>query len=309
MNDNWIRIVEYGDHPHSKGLQRVTQDAAQGLARGFNSLRSKLARRFGGLPIYVGHPDDPSFAGAPGHADTRAHGWVQALDARSDGLYGQVKWGETGRKLLANAHYKFLSPRWAMRALGQGVFEPVRLLSIGLTNSPNIAGDAIANAETPESETLVFDGVSESLPEESEVETANEIERLQAIVEAANQELDQARRRADELEEALCSRQQAHAGTILANAVKEALIAPHEREAWDQKFANNFDAALEDLQAQRPLLNTRARTAAVGRRREVFARRTAIVEAVNARMDASGEPYSVAWSHIKQSRPDLFQND
>ncbi len=140
-----IRIVEYGEHPHPKGLQRVSFAVAQRLEQDFRSLRGRLARRFGGLPVYVGHPDDPDFSGAPGHTDTRAHGWICELRAQPDGLYGLVRWAQSGRELLANANYKFFSPRWLMRGLGEGVFEPVRLLSVGLTNSPNIPGETIAN--------------------------------------------------------------------------------------------------------------------------------------------------------------------
>lgn len=140
-----IRIVEYGDHPHAKGMQRVTFEVARRLEDNFHSLRGLLARRFGGLPVYVGHPDDPEYAGQPGHTDTRAHGWVTDLRAKPDGLYGEIKWSKSGRELIDNANYKFFSPRWLMCSAGCGVFEPVRMLSLGLTNTPNIPGEAIAN--------------------------------------------------------------------------------------------------------------------------------------------------------------------
>jgi len=139
-----IRIVEYGDHPHSKGLQRLNYQVARRLEGNFHSLRGLLARRFGGLPVYVGHPDDPEYAGQPGHGDTRAHGWVMDLVARPDGLYAKLRWAQTGRELMEKASYKYFSPRWVMRPAGGGVFEPVRLISLGLTNTPNIRGDAIA---------------------------------------------------------------------------------------------------------------------------------------------------------------------
>jgi hypothetical protein len=144
-----IRIVEYGEFPHPKGLQRVNYPVAKKLVDEFHSLRGRLARKFGGIPVYAGHPDDPEFAGAPGHTDARAHGWIVELSAREDGLYGSVRWGKTGRELIENASYKFLSPRWAMREAG-GVFEPARLLSVGLTNTPNIPGDTIANCAVKE---------------------------------------------------------------------------------------------------------------------------------------------------------------
>jgi hypothetical protein len=154
-----IRIVEFGEHPHAKGLQRVTFEVARRLEDQFHSLRGLLARRFGGLPVYVGHPDDPEYAGLPGHSDTRAHGWITDLRARPDGLYGEIRWSQSGRELIENANYKFFSPRWLMRAAGSGIFEPVRLLSVGLTNTPNIPGEVIANEAKGMGEgSLVFVG-------------------------------------------------------------------------------------------------------------------------------------------------------
>ena len=141
-----VRIVEFGDHPHEKGLQRVNFDVARKLEDHFHSLAGLLRRRFGGLPVCGGHPDDPEYAGQPGHSDTRAHGWITELRARPDGLYGQIKWSKTGRELIDNANYKFFSPRWVMHPVGEGIYEPVRLLSLGLTNTPNIPGDVIANS-------------------------------------------------------------------------------------------------------------------------------------------------------------------
>jgi len=69
----WVRLATYGTHPHAKGRQQFTRQAAQEMVRYFNSLRGRLARRFGGIPIYIGHPDDPAFAHQPGHQDTRAY--------------------------------------------------------------------------------------------------------------------------------------------------------------------------------------------------------------------------------------------
>jgi len=225
-----IRIVEYGEFPHPKGLQRVNYPVAKHLVDEFHSLRGRLARKFGGVPVYAGHPDDPEFAGAPGHTDARAHGWIVELFAREDGLYGSIRWGKTGRELIENASYKFLSPRWAMREAG-GVFEPARLLSVGLTNTPNIPGDAIANsADTHETGNVYLGPVQD-------------------------------RSGADPLE------------TIAANA---------------------------------PFVRLASKTLTLGTRRDAFARRQGIVDAVNARMADPGEDFSTAWRVLKRTRGDLF---
>lgn len=150
----WLRLAEYGDWPHSQGLQRFTRESAEAIVKHYKSLRGRLARKFGGLPIYIGHPDDEHFAGQSGHSDTRAYAWIDALEARPDGLYILPRWSDAGRDLLRNAFYKFLSPRWAMKPLSDGVFEPTRLISVGLTNHPNMPGDAIANEKPTQSETI-----------------------------------------------------------------------------------------------------------------------------------------------------------
>ena len=141
----WLKLADYGDWPHPAGLQRFTQPAAQRMAHGFKSLLGRLRRRFTGIPVYIGHPDDPAFAGQPGHDDTRAYAWVSNLEARPDGLHVLARWSDPGRELLQHAFYKFLSPRWQMRPVADGVYEPIRLISIGLTNHPNIPGEAVAN--------------------------------------------------------------------------------------------------------------------------------------------------------------------
>lgn len=278
--------------------------------RQFGSLRARLARRFGGVPVYVGHPDEPAFAGTPGHTDTRAHGWVQELDARNDGLYGRIKWSETGRELIANAHYRFLSPRWAMRRLDDGAYEPLRLISIGLTNMPNIPGEAIANAAPA----LVEDGPNADVEDTATVDAFANSETATAEsfagsnagecdLEAANVGL-QARLR--ELEQAFADERRERIEAVLSNAVQSAIIAPHARAEWEQLLSGDFDAGLQKLNSLRPLLNTRSQTENLGRRRDTFARRTAIVEAVNARMDETGETYADAWAFVKRARAELF---
>jgi hypothetical protein len=148
----WLKLADYGDWPHPSGLQRFDQPAGDAMVRGFQSLWGRLRRRFGGVPLYVGHPDDPSFAGQPGHDDTRAYAWITSLEARPDGLYILPRWSEPGREMLRHAFYKFLSPRWQMQPLGNGAFKPARLLSVGLTNNPNIPGETIANQKPASAE-------------------------------------------------------------------------------------------------------------------------------------------------------------
>ncbi|MDR2420344.1 MAG: phage protease [Puniceicoccales bacterium] len=143
----WMKLIAYGEYPHPNGLQCIDRSIAQAMVEHFKSFRGRLRRKFGGLPLYIGHPDDPQFRSQAGHQDTRAYAWIQDMDARDDGLWIFIKWSDIGLQLIHNAFFKFFSPRWEMQIMASGKYKPIRLLSVGLTNHPNIPGDAIANQE------------------------------------------------------------------------------------------------------------------------------------------------------------------
>ncbi len=65
-----------------------------------------------------------------------ARGWIVALEARDDGLWGKVEWTGPGRQLMADKAYSGVSPVIAHTA-GKQI---VRLLRASLTNTPNLQG-------------------------------------------------------------------------------------------------------------------------------------------------------------------------
>lgn len=143
--------VPYGDQEivvnGKKYLQRLTLEAANAMVQRFNSFRGKATRRFGGLPFFVGHPDDVNFANQ--HKDTKAYGWIMELAAKAGGLDLAIKWSDAGNEMLSNAYYKFFSPRWKAEiggmANGLPIATPVWLTSAGLTNNPNWPVCPLAN--------------------------------------------------------------------------------------------------------------------------------------------------------------------
>ncbi len=132
----WQRISAYGDFPNEVGLQRVRREDADAMVSAFNSFRGRLGRMFRGVPIFPGHPDaDPER-----YRDHRRYGKVVDLEARADGLYGRVAWNSLGRENLEEGFLLYPSPRWYLRKDGRHV-RPDELISVGLTNRPNIPGD------------------------------------------------------------------------------------------------------------------------------------------------------------------------
>lgn len=148
--DNWVMIAPYGDHEYELGDQKVIQrfdrEAADAMVTWFDSLAGKVVRLFQGIPLFNGHPDHNDPETQKRYPDKRVHGRFVALDARADGLWGQLL-PEASGKAMVNSRLKVkLSPRWyaadkpVATENGVPVYRPIVLASVGLTNRPNIQG-------------------------------------------------------------------------------------------------------------------------------------------------------------------------
>lgn len=328
----WLKLADYGDWPHPSGLQRFTPSAAATMVRGFQSLWGRLRRRFGGVPMYVGHPDDPAFSGQSGHDDTRAYAWITSLEARDDGLYILPRWSEPGREMLRHAFYKFLSPRWQMRPLGDGTFEPVRLLSVGLTNNPNIPGEAIANqqpaqsapAATPIPPEDILPRLLEALELEANVAPEVMFSNVEQLVQAASDarsaqtesarfyrlatDADTARQTA---EQRVSEERSARLELMLDLAELRGHIPAAERSQWLEQLQANFEDARLALANARvsstvvtPPLTSRLALRRPGAVRQADSER--LLALVNERIARTGEDYATAFARAKREHSELF---
>jgi phage I-like protein len=140
MAKRWIQIAPLGEYPHPAGVvQVIDAPAIAAMAAAFDPARKAL--------IDFDHYSDLSNAQrtAIEEADvslpSEAAGWIEALDARPDGLYGLADMTPEGEMAIRNGEYRFLSPVWLRRDCedaGQDRLRPKRLHKIGLTNEPNI---------------------------------------------------------------------------------------------------------------------------------------------------------------------------
>ncbi len=139
MNElRWIKLVEFGEYQHSKGLQIVDVNSVEAMVEYFRSLRGKFMRKFIGLPIYIGHPDDPDYNE---FRDKTVYGRIEDMKIENNALWILSRWTEMGKKIFNNKFLRYLSPRWMMKQISDKVFSPIRLISIGLTNHPNLRYD------------------------------------------------------------------------------------------------------------------------------------------------------------------------
>ncbi|MCC5790955.1 MAG: hypothetical protein JJT75_15095 [Opitutales bacterium] len=155
----WVRIAPYGEHPlvigyDEKGepitvIQRFDITAANAMVSKFNSSVNRLLRsvgiRKGFIPGYLGHPDDGTFSGKPGHEDHTQIVKFHGLEARHDGLYGLREWTEEGMS-AANGEPMVFSPRWQMRITDRAnaIYSPYKLMSVGIVPRGNFKDKACA---------------------------------------------------------------------------------------------------------------------------------------------------------------------
>lgn len=120
----WVHLTPVGTFSgvDGRGPFRL-EDAAAVIA---DSMKA------GKLPIDENHATDTA---APEGRPSPARGWIVAMEARADGIWGKVEWTNSGRELLADKAYRGISPvLLSTKAEGR----VLKLLRAALTNDPNL---------------------------------------------------------------------------------------------------------------------------------------------------------------------------
>jgi phage I-like protein len=324
-------LIPYGDHPHKNGVQRLTRETAETMVSNFNGFLAKLGRLFGGMPVYIGHPDDPAFSNQ--HTDARAYAWIMGMEAREDGLALIPKWSKPGEEIVSNAHYKWFSPRWACKEIGRengrAILAPARLISVGLTNMPNIAGiPPLANedlsagevpADQPEEPAmdllkrlLALLGMPDTASAEDLVAKVTD---LSAKTETATSECNAAVLAATEARAALANAEAARASErgarielLVSNAIAAGRITPAQKDQWIKDLAEQFDAKSIELSNAKPVLHVAPVTAGLGSRKvELQTSRDTVLTLVNQRIEQTGEDYETAFASVRKENAALFE--
>ena len=136
-----LHLSPYGTFEHPEGLQSISSADAQRCIRKTRTWRFRLGLKK--IPVYLGHPDDPLFKSE--HSDLRIYGYVKNLCADEDGLWVFVRLTKYGHTFLSKSPRHYLSPRWVLcKTENQTAYHPERLLSVGLTQHPNLPVQPIA---------------------------------------------------------------------------------------------------------------------------------------------------------------------
>ena len=330
----WYRLSAYGSYPNYKGEQKMDIAAANTMVDAFNSAAQRVKRFVtgnAGQPVFRGHPDDPDFSKI--HEDQQVYGRVDQMEARDDGFYVHIAWAnEVWDKLKTEKKWR-MSPRWVMRRNADGTYSPKKLVSIGLTDKPNMEDAPFANSKNTNMNPLLkllltklkF---SEARIEATEKATSNAISEteattaLDAVVTAANAATETAKKetadakaetekaKADltaantklkDAETSMSNERKARAKLYVDGLVASGKITAAQREETEKKLteATDFETVSNEVSKKEPALHTTSQFGDQGKRRPDESVMTASNEMrskVYERMNRTGEDYDHAWN-------------
>lgn len=294
----WARIP-YGEWPHDQGLQRFGRAEADAMVGYFKNTWNRLKRAVIGMPIFRGHPDLPALAAQ--YPDRTVYGTIADLEARDDGLYLRPVLSAAGAALIEEQGLKFFSPHWLAQRLpddaGCAVFAPSFLVSIGLTDRPNISGTSLVNAQPSVSTMPPWLPALLGLA----VDTTEDLlrERLTALLAVPTALANETSARTA-AESRLAAATAAHAATLVSHAIAAGRIAEADQSAWLERFSTDFAATSAALANERraTALKLAARTRDLGARLAAGPASDRFIALVNDRT-ARGESWESAWAAVK----------
>ena len=145
--DGWYMIEPRGQHPNAAAgiVQVIDEPAVQSIVSRFNADAA--------VPNFPGMLVDHEHFSHDADKETRAFGWLDKLQGRPDGIYGRIRWTDTGRAAVDGGDYRFFSTEYDARDLvpvanrtpkphgsNGAAVRPVRLAGLTLTNKPNNKG-------------------------------------------------------------------------------------------------------------------------------------------------------------------------
>lgn len=227
----WL-TVPYGIYAHPRGTQVVDEKSALEMTRHFRQIWARVARGFRGLPVYIGHPDargrtpEEQAALDKAYPDKDIHGWIEVLEAGDDGLRLRLRWELSGEELVRQGKFAYFSPHWGMLPILEqpGMYRPVELYSLGLTNHPNIPGLRLKKA-----------GNTQMLPTPAALDTESEAGADLVVVNEVEAPTEEER-----LREALQMERRARCESAVDRALSEGRITLAGREQWLRNLELDF---------------------------------------------------------------------
>lgn len=227
VTPEWIELVPAGPSIIGRDGRAWVNDKPDGILSAF--LHDGKA-----MPVDFEHSTEIK---SPKGEPAPAVGWVTVLENRCGAIWGKTEWNQAGQDALSRREYRYYSPVWDFETESRRI---VRLVSVGLTNRPNLRVTAL-NHETSQEEKPMLKKLLKALglPEE-----ANEEAALNAIG-TLRSDLSTAMNRAEtpSLEKFVPRADYNQALTRATNA--ETAMAELKKEDLEKEITVEIDSALK----------------------------------------------------------------
>lgn len=162
-----------------------------------------------------------------------AVGWIEKLEARPDGLYGQVSWLEEGVRVLSARSHRYVSPALKADDFGKAIW----LHSAGLVAAPAISMPAVASAQ-PKTEPNMLKAIAAALglnEDAAEASCLSAITDLRKRIDPAihQQILETLSAVQAELGDIKAAGRKEKVDALLEGALKAKKITPAQREKYE----------------------------------------------------------------------------
>jgi hypothetical protein len=165
--DGWVQVTPCGEFPHvGAGVtQVIDREACDKIAVDFNGRKSDA--NFPGVLVDFDHFSLDT------EKSSEAAGWISDLESRDTGLWARVRWSDAGLSAVQGGRFRLMSPVFpppaACEDLDGGKIRPLMLVSVALTNEPNIKGGRpIANRQVGLAGVASLAGVARSAEDDIE---------------------------------------------------------------------------------------------------------------------------------------------
>lgn len=223
----WIELVPAGPSIMGRDGRAWVNDRPDAILSAFNSDGKDM-------PVDFEHSTEIK---SPKGEPAPAVGWVTVLENRGGAIWGKTEWNQAGQDALSRREYRYYSPVWDFETESRRI---VRLVSVGLTNRPNLRVTAL-NHETSQEEKPMLKKLLKALGLSEE---ANEEAALNAI-STMKSDLSTAMNRAEtpSLEKFVPRADYNQALTRATNA--ETAMAELKKADLEKEITTEIDAALK----------------------------------------------------------------
>ena len=189
------------------------------------------------LPVDLEHATELK---APKGEPAPAHGWIKRLINRDGAICAQIEWTEAGAQLVAGKAYRYVSPAFLHQRDNGRV---MRLLSVGLTNRPNLHIPALNSTQETSMDRAAIAaalGIATSATDADVVTAINSLKTKADTPDPSRfvpkADLDQALNRATTAEQKLAdmakTASEQRAAALIDQAVKDGKIAPVSKDHY-----------------------------------------------------------------------------